>query len=98
MLAPEGEQRPRKQQTPAQTGRSATTCMGVGGGRATLRVSTEDLTGSDHLHSPDGLNDMLVSQECVLPVAPGWVELNSKDRGRGEEPLIAWSSCGVHQQ
>ena len=56
-----------------------------------LKVYTEALTGCSPVSCPDGLNNMLLSQE--LPVAPGgagrW-NAHVKDKGVGEEPLIAW--------
>ena len=51
----------------------------------------EALTGFKHVHSPDGLNDTLLSQGCILETAPvenGEQNIHSKDKEVSEEPLI----------
>ena len=57
-----------------------------------LKVYTEALTGFSHAYSPDGLNNTILSQSCVLEGLLGrqsrWY-MHSEDRGGGEKSLIA---------
>ena len=49
--------------------------------------------GFSHGHSPDGVNNTLVYEGCILEAAPSicgwWWNTHSKDRGGGKEPLNA---------
>ena len=58
-----------------------------------LKVYTEAVTGLNHLHCPEGLNNSLFSQGCVLETSShcgsGGQNVRSKDRGWGEEHPIA---------
>lgn len=58
-----------------------------------LKVYIEALTGVSHIFSSEGFNNALLSKGCFLEMVPimgncGW-NIHSKDRGQGEEPLIA---------
>ena len=54
-------------------------------------------TGFDHLHSPDGLNDMLCSHKVSFKRLLGGWNVPSKDRRQGEERQIARVQLsGVH--
>lgn len=52
-------------------------------------VCVENLTGFSHIYSPDGLNSTLLSQSCILELAPSEWSIHSEDREGGEEPPIA---------
>lgn len=53
------------------------------------KVCVENLTGFSHVYSPDGLNSTLLSQSCILELAPSERSIHSEDREGGEEPPIA---------
>lgn len=59
-----------------------------------LRFYTEALTGFSHVFHPDGPNDALLSQGCVLYEAPGAGKMS---RWGSEEPPIARSRQQVTQ-
>ena len=58
-----------------------------------LKVCVEALTGFSHVYCPDGLNNTLISESCDLENGSHCENVeqnvNSKDRGGREEPLIA---------
>ena len=67
-----------------------------------LHVCIKALTGFSHIYHPDGLNNTLLSQGCVLENSSscgnsGW-NIQSKDWEEGQEPSIAgpapWSTRG----
>ena len=59
-----------------------------------LKVYTETLTGFSHISCPDGLNNISLSQGCVLEASSycgnGGKKIHSKDRGGSEKPPVAW--------
>ena len=63
-----------------------------------LRIYLEPLMEFNHIHSPDGFNNTLLSQAFILENAFHYgnseQSVYSKDRGEGKEPPIAWSSPG----
>lgn len=57
--------------------------------------------GFSQMHSPDGLNNILLSQVCLLKwllVLNGGQNVYSKDRGGGEKPQLPCSSLRVNWQ
>lgn len=58
-----------------------------------LRVYIEALSEFSHVYQPDGFDDILVSQGCVLESGSycgnSGQNTHSKDKGGHEEPLIA---------
>lgn len=59
----------------------------------------EALTGLLHIHSPDGLNTTLLSQGCVLGMAPGsWWEQGAECKGSREEPPATRPSSQARSQ
>lgn len=61
-----------------------------------LKVHVEALIGLRDVYCPDSLNT-LVSQGCILKTAVGMVgRMYCKDKGEGEEPLIAQTQLLGH--
>lgn len=63
-----------------------------------LKIYLEALMDFNHIHSPDGFNNTLLSRGFILENAFHYENseqsIYSKDRGEGKEPPIAWSSPG----
>ena len=59
-----------------------------------LKVYIEALTGFSHITNPDGLNNTVFSQGCILEsishCGNTGQRVHSEDRGGGVEPLTAW--------
>ena len=64
-----------------------------------LKVYIEVLTGFSHEFSPDGLNNILISQGCALEMAPAMGKADKhpfQGQGRGEEPQIGQVQLSSH--
>ena len=64
-----------------------------------LKVYIETLAGSSHIFSPDGFNNSLLSQGCILENGyscqyGGWT-VHSKDREGGERLHCLGPTCGL---